>query len=258
MEVILEGDAPIATLLALADRDDFSMVHSVNVATLAATQAGTLGLAEEQIQEIVVAGLMHDIGKTRVPEAILTKAGKLTDQEREILARHTVEGGRILMETRGSGDLSAVVALDHHGSASSDGLAANELVKIADVFDSIRSLRPFDDPFSMRGAVAFMARNLSDRFNPYLLERFGKLVGLCPEGEHAWLSTSEIVRIVGVHEELSLHPTIEVLDRRDGNRTRGERIDLAALASDPTAPRLVPVVPGTFSDLEAWEIDSLG
>ena len=260
MEVILEGDAPIATLLALQDRDDFAMVHSVNVATLAGSQAGTLGLPEETVQSIVAAALMHDIGKTRVPEAILNNAGKLTKQERALLDAHAVEGARLLMETHGASQLAAVVAMEHHRLPTKDdvGLAAVDLVRIADTFDTIRSLRPFDDAYSMRGAVAYMVRYMPERFNPYLLERFGTLVGLCPEGDHAWLSTSEIVRVVKPHEELSMHPVVEILDQREGNIARGETVDMARFANDPTAPRLVPVVPATFSDLELWEIDCVG
>lgn len=260
LEVLLEGDAPIATLLALQDRADFAMVHSVNVATLAGSQASTLGLPEEEVQNVVVAGLMHDIGKTRVPEALLSKAGRLSDKEEAMMARHAIEGARLLMETQGASQLAAVVALEHHRMAKTDdtSLAATELVKLADVFDSIRSLRPFDDELSMRGAVAFMVRSMPERFNAYLLERFGKLVGLCPPGDHAWLSTSEIVRILEPHEELSLHPVVEVLDQREGAYARGERLDLARFADDPMAPRLIPVVPATFSDLEVWEIDCLG
>jgi HD-GYP domain-containing protein (c-di-GMP phosphodiesterase class II) len=260
MEVILAGDAPIATLLALQDRDDFAMVHSVNVATLAGTQAGALGLPEEEVQGIVVAGLMHDIGKTRVPEAILAKAGKLLPKEKELLDRHPIEGARLLMESQGASQLAAVVALEHHRVMRVDdvGLAATELVKLADVFDTIRSLRPFDDPRSMRGAVSYMVRHLFDRFNPYFLERFGRLVGLCPEGDHAWLSTSEIVRVVETDPELALHPVVEVLDQREGSLPRGEKLDLAKHADDATAPRLVPLVPATFADLDPAEIDALG
>jgi hypothetical protein len=165
-----------------------------------------------------------------------------------------------LMETQGASQLAAVVALEHHAPPSRDrvALAATELVRLADVFDGIRTLRPFDDERSMRGAVAYMVRHLWDRFNPYFLERFGKLVGLCPAGDHAWLSTSEVVRVVEPHPELVLHPVIEVLDQRDGELRRGARVDLARFADDPTAARLVPVVPGTFSDLRPAEIDALG
>jgi putative nucleotidyltransferase with HDIG domain len=258
MEVILEGDAPIATLLALRDRDDFALVHSVNVATLSGTQAGALGLPEEDVQSIVVAGLMHDVGKTRVPEAILANPARRSTKEKELLASHAIEGARMLMESHGPSHLAAVVALEHHSPPGQDdvGLAATELVRLADVFDTVRSLRPFDDEHSMRGAGSYMVRHLSDRFNPYLLERFAKLVGVGPVGDYAWLSTSEIVRVVEVHPELALHPVVEVMDRRDGMFSRGENVNLADLGDD--AVTLVPMVPATFSDLTAAEIDSLG
>ncbi len=256
MDVILGADAPVATLLALRDRDDFALVHSVNVATLAGSQAGALDLPEEAVENIISAALMHDIGKTKVLEAILTKGAPLTEAERRTLARHTMEGARILLETPGTSTLAAVVALRHHTSRPPDepGLCAVELCKLADVFDVIRSLRPFDDVESMRGAVAYMVRRMGRRFNPYLLERFGAMVDLAPAGTPVALSSGEIAEVVEPHPELSLHPVVRVTDTRRGRVPVGETINLSV------APQTiaVPAVPSLFRDLEPTEIDDMG
>lgn len=260
MEVILESDAPVATLLALQDRDDFSLVHSVNVATLAGSQASTLQLTESEVQEIVVASLMHDIGKTKVPDAILSYGRPLPPKEKAILDRHTIEGARLLMDVPGSSPLAAVVALHHHGVAppGTPGLAANEICKIGDAFDSIRTLRPFDDAASMRGAVAYMARKMGERFNPYLMERFAKMVGIGQRDEHVWLTTGEVAVILEPHPELAFHPVVEVVDTRRGRLAPGAQRDLAERVGQGNARRAVPAIPKHISNLTPEEVDALG
>ena len=256
MEIVLEAETPVATLLALKDRDDFSLVHSVNVATLCGSQAGALGLAESEVQAIISAALTHDIGKTKVPDYVLNKGAALNERERGMLANHTVEGARILLEAPGSNALASIVALRHHEPSQPDspGLCAIELCKIADVFDTIRSLRPFDDAASMRGAVAYMVRKLRNRFNPYLLERFAKLVDLAPIGTPVALSTGEIGEVVETHPELGLRPVVRITDAHQGMLKVGEVSDLS---SNLTA-LAVPAIPVVLRDLKPTEIDDLG
>ena len=260
MSVILETEAPIATLLALRDRDDYALVHSVNVATLVGAQAGGLKLAEEDVERIVGAALVHDLGKTRVPDAILQKHGPLTDHERELLDGHMMEGARLLADASGKDTLPMTVALEHHARPpeGSPGLLAVELVRIADAFDGIRTLWPFDDRHGMRGAIGYMAQHIRDRFNPYLLERFARMVGVFRGEEHAWLTTGEIVKIREPHPELAFHPTVEILDRRDGRIDRGKKLDLGAYAHDPRCPLAIPPVPADLAELSPRALDDLG
>jgi HD-GYP domain-containing protein (c-di-GMP phosphodiesterase class II) len=258
-ELIADTRAPIATLLALRDRDDFAVVHSVNTGMLAGMQASAMGIEGEEAEAIVFAGLMHDVGKTKVPEAILSKRTALTEKESALLARHTVEGARILFQTGGVDRLAAVAAFEHHSPPpNGEAMLAVELIKIADTFDNIRILRPFDDERSMRGAVAYMYRRIGSRFNIYALERFAALLGLFRSGEHARLSTGEFVRVIDPHPELGFRPKIEVLDRSHGALEHGEVRDFAALEETPSTPRVIPTLPALFADLEPAELDGLG
>lgn len=260
LEVILDADAPLATLQALKDRDDCTMVHSVNVATIAGAQASSLGLPEDEVQKIVVAALMHDIGKTKVPESILNKGGPLTPQERQALQRHAAEGARLLFETQGAGQLAAVVAMEHHQElAGGDvGLAATEICRIADVFDSIRTARPFEEAELMAGAAAFMINRMRDRFNPLLLSRFATIAGVCQAGERAWLSTGEEVQVVEPHPEHGLHAAVRVVQTNKGALPPGELLDLRRMIREANAPLLVPPIPSHFQGLTLQEIDDLG
>ncbi len=259
-EVVVDSRAPVATLLALRDRDDFAVVHSVNTAMLAGMLAAALGVEGEEAETIVFAGLMHDVGKTKVPEAILSKRTGLSDSEAALLARHTVEGARILFQTGGLERTAAVAALGHHASLPprDDQILAVEIVRLADTFDSIRTCRPFDDEHGMRGAATYMVRRIGSRFNPYLLERFAGLVGVTKRGDHARLSTGEIVRVVEPNLELGLRPKIEVLDKSSGTIDRGTVLDLSEAEESAVSPRLLPTPHSGFNDLDPKEIDSLG
>jgi len=257
MDIVLSADAPVATLLALRDRDDYSMVHSLNVSVLATAQASALGLSEAEVHEIGLAGLVHDLGKTRVPEAILQRRGPLGREEAALLARHTAEGGRILLESQGLSHVAAAVAHAHHTPPSGESLLATELVKLADTFDVLRTLVPFDDVSGARAAVAFMRARLAPRFNPYLLERLAAQLGVVAEGDVGALNTGEIVRVVAVHPELAFHPVVEVVDTARGEARAGTVFELFRWTAESDAA-LLPRVTPALAALDEAAIDALG
>lgn len=274
MEIVVAADAPVATLLALRDRDDFSLVHSINVSVLATAQAGALGLEEADVQEIGLAGLVHDIGKTRVPDGILQRTGPLNREEAALLARHTREGARILLDTQGLGQVAPAVAFAHHepfagtpqtgyGAGTphtgrgGPALLATELIKIADVFDGLRTLCPFDDAAGARAAVVYMRARLAPRFNPYLLERFAALLGVVAVGDVLPLSTGEQVEVVATHPELAFHPVVEVIDRARGQAERGTVFELFRWTAESDSV-VVPPPRGPVAGVDPAALDALG
>jgi putative nucleotidyltransferase with HDIG domain len=259
MSLVLEGNAPVATLLALKDRSDFEAVHSINVSTLVGAQARSLGLPPEVTEPIMLAGLLHDIGKTRVPESVLQRRSPLPAGERQLLARHTLEGARILLDSPQVPAVAPVVAARHHTLPEPDspGLLSVELVKLADHFDRIRTLIPFEDAMGMAGAAACLVAKLGGRFNRYLLSRFVRMLGLGTEGAQVRLTTSDLAEVVRVHPELGLHPVVRIL-RGTGAFRSGQVVKLAEMAADRSGPVAVFAVPPPFSDLSTEAVDDLG
>jgi HD-GYP domain-containing protein (c-di-GMP phosphodiesterase class II) len=100
-----------------------------------------------------VAGLLHDLGKTRIPLEILNKPGKLTDEERSVMQSHTVEGARLILSSDRELDLAAAVAFEHHIMLNGGGYphrhiarkchCASALVHVCDVYDALRTHRPY-------------------------------------------------------------------------------------------------------------------
>lgn len=145
-------------LVSLKAVDQYTTVHACNVAMLSMGLAEQLGFGSRDVRAVGTAALLHDIGKVCLPQALLTKAGVLSDAERDVMRTHTTEGARLLGE-RGEGNaLAAIVAYEHHvwadGTGGYPALAfprrphyVSRLVQVCDVYDALSTLRPYRDPW---------------------------------------------------------------------------------------------------------------
>jgi putative nucleotidyltransferase with HDIG domain len=124
LAVAMHGDQRIVLpLLQLKEFDQYTTTHSLNVSVLTMALAEWMGMGPKEVRAFGVAGLLHDLGKVRIPKEVLTKPGKLTDEEWTIMRRHPVDGAKIIFE-RGV-----------H--------AASKLVHVCDVYDALRTNRPY-------------------------------------------------------------------------------------------------------------------
>jgi len=101
-------------LLQLKEFDQYTTTHSLNVSVLAMALAESLGLGARDSRAFGIAGLLHDLGKIRIPLEVLTKPGRFTDEERQLMNRHPADGARIILTSEQRLDLAAVVAYEHH------------------------------------------------------------------------------------------------------------------------------------------------
>ncbi|MCO4097932.1 HD-GYP domain-containing protein [Gemmatimonas sp.] len=141
-------------LISLKSVDEYTTVHACNVSMLAMGLAESLGFASRDVRAVGTAALLHDIGKVKLPESILRKAGALTDSERALMCTHPVEGAKLL-GARGEGHaLAAIVAYEHHVWANGEGgyptfqfprrtHYVSRLVQVCDVYDALSTERPY-------------------------------------------------------------------------------------------------------------------
>ena len=176
----------IAALTAAIDaKDHYTYAHSKNVARYASSLAVAAGLNEEQVRTIYVAGLLHDIGKISIPETILNKTGKLTDEEYSIMKDHvnnSIEMIRHLPEM----DYVIPAALGHHerwdGKGYPRGLSGEQIpitarcLSIADVFDAMTTDRPYRKGLPLDYAADEIERGAGTQFDPALAPVFAKLI----------------------------------------------------------------------------------
>ncbi|MDR1988600.1 MAG: HD domain-containing protein [Acidobacteriaceae bacterium] len=197
-ELIAIMSADRATLMALASHqhtharnDD----HMVNVAALTLLQADAFGIGGPLLVDFGIAALLHDIGKTRTPRAILDKPGRLDPDEVAIMQRHVLDGEQILRTTPGMPPLAARVAFEHHlrqdGSGYPTGLEPRRLnvctsmVVVADVFDALRANRPYREGLDTLDVHDIMNDADACTFDPHLLRHFVDMLNRSLHPPHA-------------------------------------------------------------------------
>ncbi|HKJ02770.1 MAG TPA: HD domain-containing phosphohydrolase, partial [Longimicrobiales bacterium] len=111
-------------LVRLKQYDQYTTTHSLNVSVLTMALAESLGMSPREVTSFGIAGMLHDLGKVKVPKDILNKPGALSAQEREVINSHTVEGARLIIESEQNLDVAAVVAYEHHARLDGRGYPA--------------------------------------------------------------------------------------------------------------------------------------
>ena len=178
--------ASVLPLLQLKEFDQYTTTHSMNVAVLAMALAESLELESAQVRAVGVAGLLHDLGKVRVAKEVLLKPGKLTEAERAEIQRHPVEGARILLAGDQPLDLAAVVAYEHHLMMDGSGYPCrhsprdthygSRMVHVCDVYDALRTKRPYRDPWDSEKALQYIEERAGVEFDSALAATFTAMI----------------------------------------------------------------------------------
>jgi putative nucleotidyltransferase with HDIG domain len=220
-QAVAQNRTALMALTALKKYDNYTFTHMVNVSILTMGQARALGVEGALLREFGLAALMHDIGKVNTPNEILNKPGKLTDEEFEVLRRHTVEGAEILRRTPEMPALAPVVAFEHHLRADGTGYPfgvkrpqlnlGTMLCGIADVYDAMRSQRVYQDAFPTDRILAVLQRNDGTQFDQNLVRRFSQLVGIFPAGALVRLDDGQIAVVIKVYASDPYRPRVRVV-----------------------------------------------
>jgi putative nucleotidyltransferase with HDIG domain len=193
-----EGEILIP-LLELQSHDDYSTMHAINVAVLAMTLAESLGMGSKDIRAFGTAGLLHDIGMSRVPEKVLKKQ-KLTQADRQVVQQHPEEGARLLLRRDAEFELAAIAAYEHHGRPDGHGYPGlrysrdfhyvSKVISVCDAYDALRtprSYRPAWEPaealrYIEQGAGSIFDAGVASTFVSFLRRMDGQVVLIGPDG----------------------------------------------------------------------------
>ncbi len=187
LSAAMHGDQQIVLpLLQLRQFDEYTTTHSINVSVLTMGLAEWMGLGAQDVRAFGVAGLLHDLGKVKIPKDILNKAGKLTPEERAVMNAHPVEGAKIIIAREKDLDLAAVVAYEHHIMLNGGGYPslryprdchnASKLVHVCDVYDALRTKRPYRDAWEAEKVLAYMDEKAGTEFSPDVTQQFVKMM----------------------------------------------------------------------------------
>ena len=183
LSMAMHGDqAMILPLLQLREFDEYTTTHSLNVSVLVMALAESVGLAPQDVRTFGVAGLLHDLGKVHIPKDILNKPGKLTDQERQVMQAHPVAGAKMIIESGRRLDLAAAVAHEHHIMINGLGYPthhyrrdchkASKLVHVCDVYDALRTRRPYRDAWETERVLTYIEERAGTEFEPEAAKAF--------------------------------------------------------------------------------------
>jgi putative nucleotidyltransferase with HDIG domain len=187
LTVAMHGDQQIMLpLLQLRGFDEYTTTHSLNVCVLAMALAEWMGLGARDVRAFGVAGLLHDLGKVKIPKEILNKAGKLTLEERAIMNDHPVEGARVILASEPDLDLAAVVAYEHHVMLNGGGYPsfkyprdchrASKFVHVCDVYDALRTNRPYREAWPSPKVLAYIEERSGIEFDGEIAHAFTQMM----------------------------------------------------------------------------------
>lgn len=174
-------------LVPLKEVDQYSTIHSMNVSVLSIGFAEHQGYAGTDVKTVGESALLHDVGKSLIPDEILQKPGSLTNREWEIIRKHPEDGARILLRSEHNGLLvPSVVAYEHHMYVDGSGYPprryprdphpVSQLVQMCDIFDALRTRRPFRGPWPAEKIMLHLHEGAGSRFHSSTVRSFTEMV----------------------------------------------------------------------------------
>ena len=260
---IFRNKDALLSLTRLRSKDDYTFQHSVSVCTLLVSFARALELDRDTIREIGVGALLHDVGKMKVPDAILNKPGKLSDDEFKIMKSHVVHSRILLEGTPGMTTIGIDVAAQHHerydGSGYPLGLKGDgislygQMAAIVDVYDAITADRCYHKGMETTVALRKLVEWSKFHFNEKLVHSFVRSVGIYPVGTLVKLESDTLGIVFEQHEKNLLTPKIRIVyDSKRGNFLPPRDLDLSKPVGKGGGDRIL-----SYEDPKNWNIDPL-
>ncbi|TCO68775.1 HD-GYP domain-containing protein [Marinisporobacter balticus] len=208
--------------------DDYTFGHSVNVCVLCLITGIAMGYDREKLEKLGIGAILHDIGKIAIPEEILNKPEKLTDEEYEIIKTHPRLGYEIIKRNPSISSLSAVAVLTHHERydglgypLGKKGQALHEFSKIlaiADVYDALTSDRVYKKGIFPHEAIEYLVSMGKHQFDYEIVKIFALNVACYPVGTIVALSTGDQGIVSEVNKSYPNRPKVRYLRNKEGEK----------------------------------------
>src|SRR5688572_6594744 len=211
----------------LQQKGDYTQSHALDVSVYMTAFGRFLEMSREDIRLLGHLGLLQDVGKVRLPDALIQKRERLTFEEFELAKKHVVYSQEILRATPGLPPDLADLAVLHHerhdGSGYPNGLRGKEIgligsiAGIVDTFDALTARRPYAEPVAPSTALSMLYKWRGTFFDVYLVEQFIRFVGIFPLGSVVELNSGEVGIVISQNLEKRLQPRVMVIRDPAGN-----------------------------------------
>ena len=213
--------------------DNYTYIHSINVAILAALIGSKIGYKGQTLRNLTVGAIFHDIGKSSIPLKILNKPSGLTKEEFEVIKSHPVLGEEMLKFSGVPSEALSIVRHHHerwNGKGYPDGLrqrAINinaQIVAVADVFDALVADRPYRKGLPPYHALEIIIAGSGKDFNEDIVKKFRQCLILYPPCSIITLNTGEVGTVIAIHQNYPSRPLVKILFDKNGNYIDNEQI----------------------------------
>jgi cyclic di-GMP phosphodiesterase len=220
-ESVLRNQDALISLVRIKEKDEYTYMHSLAVSALCISFAQHLGFEAAEVKQIGIGGLLHDVGKVKIPHAILNKPGPLTEKEFHVMKTHVERGSCILRETTGIEDSSIDVTAHHHerldGTGYPQGLRGDQIsvfgqvAAIIDIYDALTAERCYKTSMPPTEALKKIFEWSEDYLNRGLVEQFIAHVGIYPVGTLVGLRSGRVAVVIAHGEKGLLYPVVRVV-----------------------------------------------
>lgn len=264
MSSVSDKPNALISISRLKTVDDYTYMHAVATCALMVGLARQMGLPDDKVREAGLAGLLLDVGKaaiTAIEPELLSKPGRLSDEEMALLRTHAKRGHEMLVKEGGFSAAVLDAVLHHHeridGSGYPDALAGARIAPLArmaaicDVYDAVTSRRPYRAPWDPGEAMRHMAQ-AKGQFDPMIFQHFVKALGIYPVGSLVRLQSNRLAVIVAQGKDSLLKPRIKVFYTAEEQHRLSPAFELD-LADPDAADKIVGVEPPAswrFQDLD--------
>jgi len=239
IDAIFKNSDALACVINIRNKDEYLLEHSVSVSVLMTIFSRFLQLDKQIVQQLAIGAFLHDVGKIMVPDEILNKPSKLTDEEFNVMKTHVNHSINIIKDTPGLSELSIEVAALHHEKLDGNGYPFNVLAKdiskygrmiaICDIFDALTAHRCYKKGYSHIKSFAIL-RGLAQKnqLDTRLVDLFIKCMGVYPVGSLVELSSHKLAIVEARNQDDPTNPKVRSFYSAEFNHyVMTEDIDLS-------------------------------
>ena len=242
VDSVLRNSNAMAILSRLKEKDGYNWRHMINCTILISVFAKYLGIKNEQIQQLALGAMLHDIGLSKMPQGLINKTEKLNKLEFKALKKHVAQSLGLIKGETGISNLVMEMIINHHerldGSGYPRALAGNKISKaarmlaIVDVYDAMTSDRPHQDGDEPIHALRYLLAN-KHQFDPQLVQKFIKCLGVHPVGTIVRLTNDRLALVLEGNQQAPMKPKVKVFyNTKHMHHITGKDLDLNLTGDD--------------------------